>query len=519
MTTKISDINLEHVDKTIRLTATVRSKRIAKFAIFLEIDDGSGLIQCVCNRQKFDEIVLALGKGEVCKQAYIYLEGVVKKLPERAKSFKPVEIEITQILHHSPSNPDLDEHIQEGAKTKAKKDFPHLYGRFDTPVLFAKIHDLVFRSLIKTSEHFGMLHIDAPSYGSVKCEGGSEVFEMNHFGKQVYFTQSSQLYLEDMIGRVKKAVYCCQKSYRAEKSRTKRHLTEFTHYECEMKDFIGPTCFEDFISFLKQFIIKLFEFVQELDTEKLIDRLSGDRRAFILKYMEKPMVTLSHEDAIKLLVEQQIKKPDGSNYGPLDDIPEAAERALIDKLDSIVILTKFPTMTKAFYTKTDETNKERALAADVEFPGVGEIIGSSLREDDYEKLKYKLKLFTLRDIAGDLIEYCETALFADHTIPARKDYINSTIMSQDADALEAALNELIDVIFDAEKKEYFRGLVRDIPYDSYKWYFDLRKYGFQMTGGFGLGVERLVTWIIGPDCEYDITKSTTYVRTCDVTTP
>lgn len=508
---KIASLDQSFIGQTITLKGCVGDFRSGKSMCFIDLYDGpmtQDKIQC------FGKTVVIKKLGEIYKQAYIQVQGKVKELPEEKRSFKCIELEITDILHHSPSHPDLIERIQEGCGTRIARELPHLHARHKDPMLFVKLHDLVTRSLGLTAQAMGLVHIDAPSFGSVKCEGGSDVFEMDYFSKQVYFTQSSQMYLEYVTGAIKQGTWCSQYSYRAEKSRTKRHLTQFKHFEVEVPGFVGESAFDDFIEFLKTFIKTLFTILEKEDTDKVLEALG--RKEFVKSYVEKEFVILSHEDAIKMLVSLDYKKADGTSFKSHDDIPEAAERMLIDKIDSIVLLTKFPAMTKAFYAKSDPSDKTRALAVDVEFPFVGEIIGSSLRESSFDDLHTKLKLFTLRDTSDEVFEHLEKVYPLDHTIASKKDLVAKLIDCQDAEFLESTLLEIIKD-FDTISKEKFGKKILEIPYKDYDWYMDLRKYGFQMTGGFGLGCERLVTWLAGGS--YDILDSTTFIRTCDIASP
>lgn len=506
--TTIESITELCVEKTVTIKGTVRSFRPGKKISFMEIYDGpfqKDIIQCFTKIDTRFE-----------KQAYVIVQGIIRKLPESKKSVKPVEIEITHILHHSTSSPDLDTRIQEGCGTKVARQLTHLHLRHEQPMLHIMLHDLVTRSLDKTAYKLGLIHIDAPSFGSVKCEGGSDVFEMDYFGKKVYFTQSSQMYIEVATAALKRGTFCSQYSYRAEKSRTKRHLTQFKHFEVEMPGF---TTFEEFLAFLEKFIRILFETIVEEDRDHLLETLG--RSEFVQTYLAKPFTILSHEQAIEMLRQQDIKKSDGTDFGPYDDIPEAAERKLIDQIDTITFLTKFPAMTKAFYALSDPQDKTRALAADIEFPFVGEIIGSSLREWSYDELRRKLQLFTLRDVSDEIMEFMEKHLGTEPSLAVRQASIMQYIMDQDIAKLEAILLDTVSLLapfpFHEEACQSFMRQITDIPYHKYDWYMDLRKYGSLMTGGFGLGVERLVTWLAGGS--YDILDSTTFIRTCDISAP
>ena len=186
----------------------------------------------------------------------------------------------------------------------------------------------------ETANSMNMIKVTPPLYGAVKCEGSSELYEMVHFGKSVYLTQSSQMYLEAVVPTILKSTYCDTPSFRKEKSRTKRHLTQFTHWEYEMFGFYD---FDKFFNFLKEFIAIFFTKLFELDKYKVLEELN--RIKFIENIISKPIKTLRHDEAITILNETGIKKENGQLFNSHDDIPESQERKLIDSIETIVFLT------------------------------------------------------------------------------------------------------------------------------------------------------------------------------------
>ena len=458
--TKLRDIKLSDTDE-IYVTGWIDSIRFSKKTVFFELrDEGDPnvIIQCV--------ISIDLGNN-LKKEGYVKLRGNVSKLPEKYKTKRGFEFHVKEIVYYNDSDSDFSEKIPDDAGTDTKFNQRHLYVRSQEMRVHALLIDLVLDSCRSTFKKMGFVEIIPPLFGGTKCEGGSNTFEMDHMGTQVYLTQSSQMYLEAMVPSLG-SVYCIQPSFRKEKSHTRRHLTCFTHIEAELPNILT---LEDFYKFLESFVRTLLQTIIRKDKKGILDYLNTKDK--ILKYLEKGFKILNHSEAVKMV------SPDFKEF---DDIPEAEERKLIDQIDQIVFLSKFPTMTKAFYTATDANDKNRALAVDVEFPGVGEIIGSSMRESSYEKLKQNLRLYTLRDASEDLLHYVEDVKIHEK--------VNNLIIQQDTDGLYNVLKEIVNQYAPEKLSE-----IDNIPYSSYEWYFDMRKYGHSNTAGFGLGMERIICWL------------------------
>ncbi|ARF10244.1 asparaginyl-tRNA synthetase [Hokovirus HKV1] len=512
--TKISDITKQDAEKIIQVQGWIEKLRKGKNTYFIDLIDSfdtSNYLQCIVPKDLIPSF------EQVNRTAFIKIEGQIKELPAKYKTNKGVELHITKLLHHSHSKSDFDSLVPENSYSIK---YHTLCLRHKN--IYVLLTDLVLKSLQITSMKMDLVEVNAPLYGGTKCEGGSELYEMDHFGQTAYLTQSSQMYLEAIVPVVKKGVYCDLPSFRKEKSRTKRHLTQFRHFELEM---FGFYTFDDFLQYLTVFIKTFFETLFDLDKDNILKKLN--RIDFIKEIINKEFLFLRHEEAINMLNEQGITKSDGTKFDKYDDIPEAQERKLIDQLNRIVFLTHFPIMTKAFYTATDPQDKTRALAVDIEFPHVGEIFGCSLREQKRDRLEEKFKLFTLRDYATQLI---------DHLIEYNLDtsLLTKFIFEQDCQSLKDEIIKNINIlkeikknlVKDLNKQELVKDLEFDIPdldkipYQDYEWYFQLRDYGFSNTGGFGLGVERLVTWLSGGDIidgehNYSIHSVTTFPRTVD----
>lgn len=498
---KITNITKQDTDKIIQVQGWIERIRKSKNTYFIDLIDSfdtNNYLQCIVPK------VLIPNFEQVNRTAFIKIEGQVKELPLKYKTNKGIELHITKLLHHSHAKSDFDSLVPENSYAIK---YHTLFLRHKN--IYVMLTDLVLKSLQLTAIKMDLIEVNAPLYGGTKCEGGSELYEMDHFGQIAYLTQSSQMYLEAIVPVVKKGVYCDLPSFRKEKSRTKRHLTQFRHFEVEM---FGFYTFDDFTRFLIVFIKTFFETLFDLDKDLILKKLKRDD--FIKEIINKEFLLLKHEEAINILNEQGITKSDRTKFDKYDDIPEAQERKLIDQLDKIVLLTHFPIMTKAFYTATDPQDKTRALAVDIEFPHVGEIFGCSLREQTRERLEEKLKLFTLRDYATILFDHMDK-----HNLD--KSLLLQFILDQDPNNLKTEIIKNINIL--KEKEQDIKIDINDldkIPYEDYEWYFQLRDYGFSNTGGFGLGVERLVTWLSGGDIidnehNYSIHSVSTFPRTVD----
>jgi len=290
---------------------------------------------------------------------------------------------------------------------------------------YTKIWLVRERLLQLAREYFvknGWHEVSPPIIVSTAVEGGATLFEIKYFDNSIaYISQSAQLYLEVMIFSLGK-VWSLTPSFRAEKSRTRRHLAEYWHLEAE-----AAWCrFEDNLKIQEELVEYIVRgLLDDEDTKIIIQEFRGDLET--LENTKVPFKRITYDDAIELLQSK------GVNIKWGDDIGADEEKVLSEEIGELFFLTHFPTHLKAFYVKLDEKRPEVCLAADLLAPeGYGEIIGGSEREDS------------------------------------------------------------IDVLVDRIRKEGFDP-------ESYSWYLDLRKYGSVPHSGFGLGVERLLWWILKLD--------------------
>ncbi|KAJ8124959.1 hypothetical protein O1611_g8680 [Lasiodiplodia mahajangana] len=213
-------------------------------------------------------------------------------------------------------------------------------------------------------------------------EGGATLFQLGYYGAEAFLTQSSQLYLETCLPSMGD-VYCIEKSFRAEKSLTRRHLSEFTHVEAEL-DFIT---FEDLLTNIEHMMCRVLEIVMaDPVIAGYIKNLNPD-----FKLPQRPFMRMKYADAIEWLREHEILNEEGQPHTFGDDIAEAAERQMTDEIKKPIFLTHFPAEIKAFYMQKDQDDPRVTESVDCLMPGVGEIVGGSMRIDDNEALMAAFK--------------------------------------------------------------------------------------------------------------------------------
>jgi len=382
---------------------------------FIVMRDSTNIIQCVFVKQDIPA-ELWQDAEKIKMESSFEVEGEIVK-NDKAPTNYEIKVEKLKIVDLGEDFPIAKDFSQEFLL-----DNRHLWLRSRKMTAMLKIRSTVFGAIHEyfRSEDFYEYH--SPIFQSVQCEGGSDLFSVDYFGKKdVFLAQTWQLYAEPAIFSLEK-IYTIAPSFRAEKSKTSRHLTEYWHAEME----IAWSTFKD----IQEYGEKLIKYVIKKVLEKHKEDLKTLKRDIskLKPVIEKPFVRMTYTEALKIL-----KEKCGMDIEWGKDLRTIEETKLTQLYDVPIICTHYPKIVKAFYMTEDKDNPDVVLGFDFLAPeGYGEIIGGSQREHDIEKIKQRL------------------------------------------------IDEGEDV-------------------SHYEFYLDTRRYGSVPHGGFGLGIERLITWICGLD--------------------
>ncbi|MCX8151038.1 MAG: asparagine--tRNA ligase [Candidatus Bathyarchaeota archaeon] len=395
-------------NQKVTIRGWIYRRREGKELIFLLVRDSTGVIQCTVKK---DTPAWSEAK-KLTIESSLTLEGTAKK-DKRAPGGYEVAAEAVSIIGLAELFP-----ITKDKSEEFIRDMRHLWLRSRKMNLIMKVRAKVLSYAREYFEKENFTEISPPMFISAAVEGGSTLFGLKYFDQNLYLTQSSQLYLEILIYSLEK-VYCIAPSFRAEKSRTIRHLTEYWHME-------GEWPFAD-MNELMMFEEGLMEYICQKvaqNCQKEFSELGADINK--LAQVKAPFPRITYAEAIERL---KVKNPD-LKWG--DDLGYEDEKALAEEFGKPFFVYDYPTAIKAFYCKTYRDQPEVALSVDMMVPKIGEISTGGQREDDKEKLIERMK--------------------------------------------EQGLNP-----------------------EDYEWYLDLRRYGTVPHVGFGMGIERLLTWMLDLD--------------------
>ncbi|MBZ0183364.1 MAG: asparagine--tRNA ligase [Melioribacteraceae bacterium] len=409
----ISDL-AKFVDQEVTLQGWLYNKRSSKKVKFLILRDGTGYLQCVTFIGNVSEEVFNLADS-ITQESSFRVTGKVKAEPRAVGGFE-LDVKNIELISDSVDYPITPK--EHGIEFLM--DQRHLWVRSKKQVAILKIRHRIVKAIRDFFDERGFVLFDPPIITPNAVEGTSTLFETPYFdlGK-AYLTQSGQLYAEAGAMALGK-VYTFGPTFRAEKSKTRRHLTEFWMVEpeaafYELDDIMDLA--EEFLEYIVQTILE--ERKEELEIlERDITKLQNVKR---------PFPRISYDEAVKLLHEK------GHEFEYGNDLGAADETVISESYDRPVMVHRYPQQVKAFYMKRDPENDNLALGVDVlASEGYGEIIGGSQREDDINKLLERIK---------------------EH----------------------------------------------DLPQEFFEWYLDLRRFGSVPHSGFGLGLERTISWICGLD--------------------
>ena len=404
----------EYVGKEVTLKGWLYNKRSSGKVKFLMLRDGSGLVQCIVFKGNVSEEVFETA-DKLTQESSFEVTGLVKAEPRAVGGY---ELDATDLKLIAPS---IDYPItpkEHGIEFLI--DHRHLWLRSQRQAAILRIRHRTIKAIRDFFDERGFVLFDPPILTPNACEGTSTLFETEYFDLgPAYLTQSGQLYAEAGAMALGK-VYTFGPTFRAEKSKTRRHLTEFWMIEPE----VAFNDLDDNMDLAEEFLEYV---VQTVIKEKADDLKILERDVTKLENVKRPFPRISYDEGIEIL------KKNGVDFEWGNDLGGADETIISSQYDRPVMVHRYPAAVKAFYMKRDPKNEKLALAVDVLAPeGYGEIIGGSQREDDLDALISRIK---------------------EH----------------------------------------------DLPQEFFDWYLDLRRYGSVPHSGFGLGLERTVSWICGLD--------------------
>lgn len=374
MTLATIDTIHTYSDQVVTLRGWLYNKRESGKLIFLILRDGTGFIQCVAFKKELDEAVWNAAK-EVTQESSLMITGQVR--PDERAPYCGYEIGIQQIEIISKMKEEYPISLKEHGPDFLL-EHRHLWLRTPSQMAVMRIRAEVLSASRDFFDQRGFINIDAPIITANACEGTTNLFEINYFDHKAYLSQTGQLYMEAAAMALGK-VYCLGPVFRAEKSKTRKHLTEFWMIEPE----VAYLTLDENLAMQEEYVSYVIQRVLQNRQQEL--KLLG-RDCSKLAKIEPPFPRLSYDEAITLLQEK------GSEIQWGDDLGAPDETILGEVFDKPVFIHRFPSAIKAFYMKPDPERPEVVLGADLIAPdGYGEIIGGGQRIDDYDLLVQRIE--------------------------------------------------------------------------------------------------------------------------------
>ncbi|UAL50780.1 MULTISPECIES: asparagine--tRNA ligase [Metabacillus] len=371
MKTTIKEVS-KFVDKEVTIGAWIANKRSSGKIAFLQLRDGTGFIQGVVVKAEVDEEVFQTAKS-ITQESSIYVTGVVR-VDERSPFGYELGVTGIEVIHESVNYPITPK--EHG--TEFLMDHRHLWLRSKRQHAVMKIRNEIIRATYEFFNKEGFSKVDPPILTGSAPEGTSELFATKYFDEDAYLSQSGQLYMEAAAMALGK-VFSFGPTFRAEKSKTRRHLIEFWMIEPEMAFYE----FEDNLVVQENYVSYIVQSVLE-NCKLELTTLGRDTAK--LEQIKAPFPRISYDDAIKFLNEKGF---DDIKWG--EDFGAPHETAIAESFDKPVFITHYPTGIKPFYMQPAPDRDDVVLCADLIAPeGYGEIIGGSQRIHDHELLKQRI---------------------------------------------------------------------------------------------------------------------------------
>ncbi|HSR19236.1 MAG TPA: asparagine--tRNA ligase [Ignavibacteriaceae bacterium] len=356
------------VDQEVILKGWLFNKRSSGKIKFLILRDGTGYLQCIYFKGNVSQEIFDMA-DRLGQESSIAVTGKVKKEP-RAPGGYELDATGLEVIHEAKDYPITPK--EHGVEFLM--DQRHLWLRSSRQVAVLRIRHRIVKAIRDFFDSRDFTLMDPPILTPAACEGTSTLFETDYFdlGK-AYLTQSGQLYAEAGAMALGK-VYTFGPTFRAEKSKTRRHLTEFWMVEPEVAFYDlndDMDLAEEFLEYIVQTVIK-----EKADELKVLERDTSK-----LQNVKRPLPRISYDEAVQILKKNGIDFQWGNDFGGTD------ETVISNQFEKPVMVHRYPSEVIAFYMKRDPENEKLALAVDVLAPeGYGEIIGGSQREDDFETL-------------------------------------------------------------------------------------------------------------------------------------
>ncbi len=401
----------EHVGEEAEIRGWLYNMRSSGALRFLLVRDGTGVMQAVAVRSDLPAGVFDAA-GALTQESSIIVAGLVREDRRAPGGYEMAlrRLEVVQLADPYPITPK--EHGVEFLM-----DHRHLWLRSQRQWAIMRVRAEVERALCRYLDDLGYLRMDTPILTPSACEGTTTLFETPYFERRAYLAQSGQLYNEATAAAFGR-VYCFGPTFRAEKSKTRRHLTEFWMLEPEA----AYLDLDGYMELAEGLVVAVVRQVLERRRREL-EILQRDPAA--LERVQPPFPRITYDEAVERL------RARGATIAWGDDFGGDEETVLSREFDRPVFVHRYPARCKAFYMQPDPARPEVVLGADLLAPeGYGEIIGGGQRIHDRELMERRIE---------------ETGL----------------------------------------------------PAAEYQWYADLRRYGAVPHSGFGIGIERTVTWILG----------------------
>jgi len=406
--------------QTVTIQGWLYNQRESGKLLFPIIRDGSGLVQGIVPKNAVAPEVFESFKG-LTQESSLIVEGKVRA-DKRAPGGYELDVSNVKVIQKVKED-DPYPITPKDHGVDFLMEHRHLWLRSPRQAAILRVRSEIEKAMHDFFDERGFIRTDPPILTPAACEGTTTLFPVDYFEEQAYLTQSGQLYIEATALALGK-VYSFGPTFRAEKSKTRRHLTEFWMVEPEVA-FAG---IDDIMSLAEDFISSIVQRVLERRRPEL---QTLERDVMKLENIKTPFPRITYDEAVQILQDGHAKGELENKFEWGGDFGSPDETFISSKFDRPVMVHRYPAVVKAFYMEPDPNRPDVALCCDVLAPeGYGEIIGGSQRMSSYDLLIQRIH---------------------EHGLPE----------------------------------------------EAFKWYLDLRKFGSVPHAGFGMGIERAVSWICG----------------------